>query len=142
MNKWFNGVKNSDVGNNCKVSGTRGKIIAVDTAGKYCTIRNNNGTVHEQLRSNVDVSREIKQPVVRQEERTMKQSKTIQLACDYLIKKVRMETAGFKRPGDFISSDEYTTEVKNATKLYFETWVIPVIKMIKSGDLKRIQEFI
>lgn len=56
---WFNGVRNSDVGLNFDLSGTKGKIIAVDTAGVYCTLRNKNGKIHTQLRSNVMVSRPV-----------------------------------------------------------------------------------
>lgn len=56
---WFNGVKNTDVGLNFKLSGVRGKIIAIDKDGIYCTLKNKNGKIHTQLRSNVMVSRPV-----------------------------------------------------------------------------------
>lgn len=59
MNKWFFGVKNTDIGKNCKVSGVPGKVIAVNGEGISCTIRNKNGKVHCQKRSNVMVSRAV-----------------------------------------------------------------------------------
>lgn len=55
--KWYWGVKNSDVGNTCKCSSMKGKIIAVDSDGKWCTVKNKNGTIHGQQRSNVMVLR-------------------------------------------------------------------------------------
>jgi len=55
--KWYWGVKNSDLGKTCKCSGTKGKIVAVDSDGKWCTVINENGTVHGRMRSNVMVLR-------------------------------------------------------------------------------------
>ncbi len=71
----------------------------------------------------------------------MKQSKTVKAACDLLISRVRFETAQFPPPGDrWTNKEEYTVEVREATRLYTETWIVPLLNAIRDGDTYRLQE--
>jgi len=56
MTKWYNGVKNSDIGNRCKVSTALGRIMTIYDDAR-CLVRNDDGTEHVQNRSNVMVLR-------------------------------------------------------------------------------------
>lgn len=73
----------------------------------------------------------------------MKQPKTIESACDLLISRVRYERAGLSLPkGDgtpHTSSEEDTQAIRDATSLYVETWIVPMLQAIKEGDLKTLQ---
>ncbi len=71
-----------------------------------------------------------------------KPSKTVQKACKYLKSKVRFETAGLILPGNDMNHSEKDTEtIRQATKRYTETWVIPVIEAIEKGNTRLLQTF-
>jgi hypothetical protein len=58
----------------------------------------------------------------------------VQGACNLLIKRVRFETAGFNKPGEYFSPPEYTEEIREATRIYTESWVVPVLEAIRDGN--------
>ena len=60
----------------------------------------------------------------------MKQTKTLVYACRELKRKVRYETADFP------------DSLKERTKLYTETWIIPIIDAIEAGDTSRLKSLI
>jgi hypothetical protein len=75
----------------------------------------------------------------------MKQSQTIKKACQVLRSKVLFERAGFVLPGGNLNTiDNDTAAIRQATRLYIDTWVLPILELIESGDmgaLKRLMEY-
>ncbi len=70
----------------------------------------------------------------------MEQSKTVQKACELLIRRVRFENASIRLPGHSLESAVVDTQaVKDATKVYIETWVVPLLEAIRKGDTKTLQ---
>ena len=68
----------------------------------------------------------------------MKPTKTIISACQVLRSKMRFRRAGFRLPSSGYMQDD-TEEIVKATKNYMETWVIPLIDAIESGDTRLLQ---
>jgi len=70
----------------------------------------------------------------------MKQSKIIAEACDLLIARVRFETAvlSFDRGVGFRKDN--TQEIRDATRLYVETWVVPLLELIRDGKIAELRE--
>ena len=74
---------------------------------------------------------------------SVKQTKTVKAACEYLRKKVRYESAGLRLPGnDNMNAPEDTPAIRAATRIYVESWIIPVIDAIAAGDTKLIKRLI
>ena len=67
-------------------------------------------------------------------------SKTLQKACQTLRDKVRFRTASFKLPGERMASEESTAIIREATRLYVESWIIPIIDAIEKGDTRTLRE--
>jgi len=65
----------------------------------------------------------------------VKNSKTLIRACRILRAKVRFAQASF---GDIHECDEVTKKIKDQTRLYTESWVVPLIDMIERGDMARL----
>jgi hypothetical protein len=76
---------------------------------------------------------EVKTPIVMQD------------ACDKLISRVRYESAVLTlRPKEDYniqcrSHDADTQAIRDATKLYVETWIVPMLEAIKRGDLATLR---
>lgn len=60
-------------------------------------------------------------------------SKAVQRACHLLRKRVRFEMAELHLPPDIGLSD--TDRIRDACRLYTETWVVPLINAIERGDV-------
>ena len=70
----------------------------------------------------------------------MKQSQTVAHACQVLRRRVRFKTAHLSLPDSgFMAND--TPAIREATKIFIENWVIPIIDGIESGDTKFLKEF-
>lgn len=80
----------------------------------------------------------------------MPPSKTLIAACKLLRKRVQFENAGFRLPtdeemktgvvsGGGLSNAADTAKIKEATRLYIESWVLPLIDAIEAGDLKSLR---
>lgn len=67
----------------------------------------------------------------------MKVPITIQLACQVLRARVRYKSAWFHLPAPGSSAND-TEAIIKATKLYVETWIVPLLDMIEDGDLKNL----
>jgi hypothetical protein len=67
----------------------------------------------------------------------MKTSKTLQVACDYLISKVRLENAVLCLSTTDFSKDD-TPAIREATRIYVESWIVPVLEAIKTGNLNSV----
>lgn len=65
----------------------------------------------------------------------MKTSKTIQKACQILKKRVLFS------PGE-ADFGEHTDLIRDQTKLYTETWVIPLLDAIEQGNTRSLQRMI
>jgi hypothetical protein len=70
----------------------------------------------------------------------MKIPKSFQKACQLLIGRVRFSHASFKLGDNPMSNDQDTELIRAATRLYVETWIVPVIEMIQRGDIKGLRE--
>ena len=67
----------------------------------------------------------------------MKVPKTVEQACGLLIKRVRFETAELTLPDAPLGND--TLRIQEATGLYVESWIVPILKLIRDGDLARLR---
>lgn len=52
-------------------------------------------------------------------------------AIAVLRKRVRFETAGFNKPGEHFSPPAYTQEIRDATRIYTESWIIPMLDLLE-----------
>lgn len=87
-------------------------------------------------------------------ENTKNVTKAVQRACDLLIRLVRFDTdrkdvdgsslmaglylpEGYKAKG-FPEGD--TLAIREATRIYVETWIVPILEAIRTGDTRLLQE--
>jgi hypothetical protein len=61
-------------------------------------------------------------------------------ACQILRKRVRYAGASLRLPGTPFP-DEDTDKIREATKLYVETWIVPLLDDIEREDWTRIKEY-
>lgn len=66
-----------------------------------------------------------------------KVSKTVQRACQVLKSRVRLEDAVIRLPGSGVGKSD-TAAIREAMRLYVETWIVPLLDDIESGDLARL----
>jgi len=60
--------------------------------------------------------------------------KWIQRAMDKAISRARYEDAGLRLPGTpFPDTD--TEVIREATRLYVETWLVPLLAAVRDGDV-------
>jgi hypothetical protein len=72
----------------------------------------------------------------------MKVSYTLKHACEVLRRRVQYTDAGLTLPGNYINSTREDTEaIREATRLYVDSWILPIIDAIESGDTKTLREF-
>lgn len=71
----------------------------------------------------------------------MKVPKTYKAAYEVLRAMIRFDGAVICLPGTGVGGDD-TPVIRQATKLYVELWVIPLIDALESGDLRRLGPFI
>lgn len=70
----------------------------------------------------------------------MKYEDCIKKACQVLRKRVRFDGAGLRLPTTEFPNDD-TPAIKEATRIYTESWIIPLIDCIESGDMSPIKKF-
>ena len=70
------------------------------------------------------------------------EGKTFQLACDTLRNRVRFEGAKMRLPGRQLMAADDTALIREATQLYVETWIVPLINAMQSGDIARVKEML
>jgi hypothetical protein len=68
----------------------------------------------------------------------MNQPKAVIAACQVLRARVRFARASFTRPGEQMSDKEYSDEIREATRLHVETWIVPLLDTIERGDLRQL----
>jgi hypothetical protein len=59
--------------------------------------------------------------------------KWVQRAMDIAIKRVRFENAYVRLPETPFPQDD-TEKIREATKVYIETWVVPLLKAVRDND--------
>jgi len=64
---------------------------------------------------------------------TNKPSLAIQDACQVLRYRVMFGDAVLRLPGSSVDKDD-TQLIRDATRLYVETWIVPVLDAIERGD--------
>lgn len=68
------------------------------------------------------------------------EGKTFQRACDVLRSRVRYEPpANLRLPGRETLRADDTALIREATRIYVETWVVPLINAMQSGDAADIK---
>lgn len=70
----------------------------------------------------------------------MTKQEYLEKACQILRKRVRFSDAGLRLPTTQFPGDD-TPAIREATKLYVETWIVPLIDCIESDDFARIREY-
>jgi hypothetical protein len=66
--------------------------------------------------------------------------KTFQRACDVLRSRVRFEPpASLRLPGRERLSQDDTALIREATRVYVEAWIVPLINSMQSGDASDIK---
>ena len=68
--------------------------------------------------------------------------KTFQRACDVLRSRVRFETARLRLPHRQTLGADDTADIREATRLYIETWVIPLIDAMQTGKSQDIKDML
>lgn len=64
----------------------------------------------------------------------MRTPKALTKACQLLRGRVRYKTAHFKNG----LHEDVSEQVRNVTRLYVETWVVPLIDAIEKGDIRTL----
>jgi len=73
----------------------------------------------------------------------MKVSKTLQKACQVLRHRMRYKSAGIRLPGSELSDTEKDTAIiREATKIYVESWIVPLLDCIEKGDLRAVARMV
>lgn len=70
-----------------------------------------------------------------------KPSKTVQRACDLLLRRVRYEGCRLRLPGSSFDDDD-TLKIQLATEIYVNTWIIPLLEGIRDGDTDRLRSWL
>ena len=70
----------------------------------------------------------------------MNKNEAINKACQVLRRRVRFDGARISLPATPFPGDD-TAEIRAATKLYTETWIVPLLDAIESGDLSLVHEY-
>jgi hypothetical protein len=74
-------------------------------------------------------------------EEMAKQNKTVQAALKLLKERVQYKDAALRLPGSGLDDDD-TLQIQLATEVYVNTWIIPLLDAIESGDTYRIRELL
>lgn len=62
-------------------------------------------------------------------------------ALQVLRARVRYRTASLRLPGSPFPKDD-TPAIQQATQLYVETWIVPILNMLERGETRRLQAFL
>jgi hypothetical protein len=68
--------------------------------------------------------------------------KTFQRACDVLRSRVRFETAHLQLPSSQIRMQNDTPVIRESTRIFMETWVVPLIDAMQRGDVQGIKDYL
>ena len=68
-------------------------------------------------------------------------SKTVQRACRVLKERIRFREAHLRLPGSSMDDDD-TLKIQLATEVYVDSWVIPLLDAIESGDTYQLNRLL
>jgi len=68
----------------------------------------------------------------------MKVPKVLAKACQVLRGRVRYKQASLRLPGNGDISSSDTDVIREVTRVYVESWVVPIIDLIERGDLRAL----
>ena len=63
-------------------------------------------------------------------------------ACDVLRSRVRYEAAHLRLPGRETMAANDTALIREATRLYVETWIVPLINAMQTGSAEDIKSWL
>ena len=72
----------------------------------------------------------------------MRTTPTYTRALDVLRSRVRFETAALRLPGRELVRHNDTPLIREATRVYVETWIVPLIDALQSGEMARVKEML
>jgi hypothetical protein len=61
-------------------------------------------------------------------------------ACQVIRKRVRFDGASIALPTTAFPGDD-TKAIREATRIYVESWIVPLLDSIESGDMTRIRQY-
>lgn len=70
----------------------------------------------------------------------MTQQECIIKACQIIRKRVRFDEAKITLPTTPFPGDD-TPAIREATRLYVESWIVPLLDSIESGDMTLIRQY-
>jgi hypothetical protein len=70
----------------------------------------------------------------------MTHEECVKKACQVLRRRVRYDGASLRLPTTPFPGDD-TPAIREATKLFVETWVVTLLDCMESGDMTRIREY-
>jgi hypothetical protein len=70
----------------------------------------------------------------------MTKEELTQKACQVLRRRVRFKTASLALPTTPFPGHD-TPAIRAATRLYVETWIVPLLDCIESGDMGLVREY-
>lgn len=70
----------------------------------------------------------------------MTKEECIKKACQVLRRRVRFDGASIALPTTPFPGND-TPAIREATRLYVETWIVPLLDSIESGDMTRIKQY-
>jgi hypothetical protein len=70
----------------------------------------------------------------------MTKEECVKKACQVLRRRVRYDGASLRLPTTPFPGDN-TKAIRAATRLYVETWIVPLLDAIESGDMTVIRQF-
>ena len=71
----------------------------------------------------------------------MKQTETMKRACQVLRSKINLRNASVRLASTEFPKDD-TEEIREALKLYLDSWVHPIIDAIEAGDMRTLRYLI
>ena len=70
----------------------------------------------------------------------MNKQEALEKACQIIRKRVRFKTASITLPGNPTFQND-TQAIREATRLYVESWIVPLLDAIESGDMSLVKEY-
>ena len=71
----------------------------------------------------------------------MKVPLVLDQACEILLSRVRFQRADLRLPGTEFPAED-TQAIQEATRLYVESWIVPIIQAIQAGDMKLLDRLL
>lgn len=70
----------------------------------------------------------------------MNKQEAVKKACQIIRKRVRFRGASITLPGNPMSKNDAPT-IREATRVYVESWIVPLLDAIESGNMTLVRRF-